>query len=102
MSLRRRRNGADRVTLYADSCWDDLAVLHAARWSIAQLLVVGSLLLLTTFCCRLENFFLAPSAPEIDLTELSPRLAAIKIPVDACDAKPFQVRRPPQDATVLV
>lgn len=69
---------SDRAALDVISCWDDPIVVHAAQWSIIQLLLVGSMLLLTTLCCRLENFFLAANVPEIDLAQLSPRLAAMK------------------------
>lgn len=73
--------------------------MSAAQWSIAQLLIIGGLLLVTTFCCRLEHFFLAPNAPEIDLSELSPRLAAIKNiedqgPIGIAQAKPSEARTP--------
>ncbi|KAL3656936.1 hypothetical protein V7S43_018141 [Phytophthora oleae] len=74
----QRRNGVDPVAVYSPSCWENLAVVPSVQWSVAELLVVGTLLLLTTLCCRLENFFLAPNAPEIDMAQLSPRLAAIK------------------------
>ncbi|ETP52895.1 hypothetical protein F442_02182 [Phytophthora nicotianae P10297] len=87
MSLVGQRNEVDLGTVYAESCWDDVEVLHAAQWSTVQLLVVGCLLLLTTFCCRLENFFLAANAPEIDMAALSPRLATIKSRFDTDDKK---------------
>ncbi|KAL4138984.1 hypothetical protein PRIC2_002484 [Phytophthora ramorum] len=100
MSIPRHRATVDLATLSDGSCWSDVTVCHAAQGSIAQLMVVGSLLLVITFCCRLENFFLAPNAPEIDMTELSPRLAAIKIP-EAGVGKASEARTP-EDVTVLV
>ncbi|KAE9224460.1 hypothetical protein PF001_g12390 [Phytophthora fragariae] len=77
LSIPKLHNNADLDALYVTGCWRDRSTVSAAQWSIAQLLVVGGLLLVTTFCCRLEHFFLAPNSPEIDLMELSPRLAAI-------------------------
>ncbi|KAG3178078.1 hypothetical protein PC128_g16545 [Phytophthora cactorum] len=100
VSLLGHRNDVDPATLDANSCWDDVVVWHAAQWSIAQLLVVGCLLLLTTFCCRVENFFLAANAPEIDMTALSPRLATIKSPFESSNTKPSEVRSA-QGATVV-
>ncbi|KAG1689691.1 hypothetical protein DVH05_002048 [Phytophthora capsici] len=95
----QRRKGADQVTVSSRSCWEDLEVVPSIQWSVAELLVVGTLLLLTTLCCRLENFFLAPNAPEIDMAQLSPRLAAIKrTAVETNDRKVSQGR----DATVLM
>ncbi|GMF15427.1 unnamed protein product [Phytophthora lilii] len=80
VSLPKHQYHVDTATLYDASCWNDIALVRAAHWSIAQLLAVGGLLLVTTLCCRLENFFLAPNAPKIDLTELSPTIAAMKTP----------------------
>ncbi|KAF4146347.1 hypothetical protein GN958_ATG04470 [Phytophthora infestans] len=98
-SLVNHPNDVNSTTLNTDTCWGYVAVFHAAQWSIAQLLVVGCLLLLTTFCCRLENFFLAASALEIDATVLSPRLAAIQSSFEEGDRKPSEVRTT-QDAAV--
>jgi hypothetical protein len=97
LSLPGRRGGGDPATLYSDSCWDDLAEFHAAQWSSAQLLTVGGLLLVTTFCCHLENFFLARDSPEVDLAELSPRLTTNI----SNDTKSSEARTA-QDVTVLV
>ncbi|KAG6615091.1 uncharacterized protein IUM83_08649 [Phytophthora cinnamomi] len=99
VSLPKHHDTVDPDALYDTSCWDDQSTICTAQWSIAQLLIIGGLLLVTTFCCRLEHFFLAPHAPEIDLTELSPRLAAIKSagqgPITIAVAKPSEAR-PPQ------
>ncbi|GMF48663.1 unnamed protein product [Phytophthora fragariaefolia] len=78
VSLPKSHNKVGNAAVYAASCWDDRSGVLTAQWSIAQLLVVGGLLLVTTFCCRVEHFFLAPNAPEFDLMELSPRLTALK------------------------
>ncbi|KAK1943233.1 hypothetical protein P3T76_004629 [Phytophthora citrophthora] len=95
----QHQKGADPVTVSSPKCWEDLEVIPSVQWSIAELLVVGTLLLLTTLCCRLENFFLAPHAPGIDMAQLSPRLAAIKSPVVEINDAKFSEGR---DATVLV
>lgn len=54
------------------NCADEMT--SETRVSVAELFVVGLLLLATTVCCRPEDFFLASAAPSVDPDMLSPTL----------------------------